>query len=203
MTEYKLPKLSYDFNELEPVISEEIMQVHYNKHHAGYVNNLNEAVKKLREAEARGDLAQQIVIDGAIKFNGGGHINHTLFWENLAPVGNGGGEVPDGELKDLICQTFGSVEHLIEIMTPMCVGVQGSGWGWLGYCTVCKQLRPFTTENHDLLVTKGAMPILCIDVWEHAYYLQYKNARADFVKAIWSIINWNVVEQRFLALRKK
>jgi Fe-Mn family superoxide dismutase len=203
MTEYKLPKLPYGFNELEPVISEEIMQLHYNKHHAGYVNNLNEAGKKLREAEAKGDLVQQIVIDEAIKFNGGGNINHTLYWENLAPIGKGGGELRDGELKALINETFGSLDHLIEIMTPMCIGVQGSGWGWLGYCAVCKQLRPFTTEKHDLLITKGAMPILCIDVWEHAYYPQYKNLRADYVRAIWTIINWNVVEQRFLALRKK
>lgn len=203
MTEYKLPKLPYGFNELEPVISEEILQVHYNKHHAGYVNNLNEAERKLREAEAKGDLVQQIVIDGLIKFNGGGHVNHSLYWENLAPQGKGGGELRDGELRSLINETFGSLDHLIEIMTPMCNGVQGSGWGWLGYCTVCKQLRPFTTENHDLLITKGAMPILCIDVWEHAYYLQYKNLRSDYVKAIWSIINWNVVEQRFLDLRKK
>lgn len=202
MTEYKLPKLSYELNELEPVISEQIMQVHYNKHHAGYVKNLNESVKNLRDAEARGDVSQQIVIGGAIKFNGGGHINHSLYWENLAPIGRGGGELHDGPLKDLICETFGSLDHLIEIMTPMCIGVQGSGWGWLGYCTVCKQLRPFTTDNHDLLVTKGAMPILCIDVWEHAYYLQYKNLRADYVKAIWSIVNWNVVEQRFMTLRK-
>ena len=201
MTKYSLPKLPYGFQELEPVIPEEILQIHYNKHHAGYVNNLNEAIAKLREAEARGDLTQQILIGGLIKFNGGGHINHSLYWENLAPQDKGAGELQEGPLKDLINETFGSVDHLIEIMTPMCNGVQGSGWGWLGYCTVCKQLRPFTTDNHDLLVTKGAMPILCIDVWEHAYYLKYKNARSEYVKNIWSIINWNVVEQRFAALR--
>lgn len=202
MAKFTLPKLPYSFNALEPVISEEIMQIHYNKHHAGYVNNLNDAETKLREAEARGDLTQQIVIDGLIKFNGGGHINHSLYWENLAPQGRGGGELGDGELKRLVDETFGSLDHLIEIMTPMCNSLQGSGWGWLGYCTVCKQLRPFTTDNHDLLITKGAMPILCIDVWEHAYYLQYKNQRAEYMKNIWSIINWNVVEQRFLVLRK-
>jgi Fe-Mn family superoxide dismutase len=201
MSKHVLPKLSYSFQDLEPVISEEILQLHYNKHHAGYVNALNEAISKLREAEAKGDLTQQIVINEAIKFNGGGHINHSLYWENLAPQGKGGGELPDGPLHQLIDETFGSLDHLIEIMTPMCIGVQGSGWGWLGYCTVCKQLRPFITEKHDLLITKGAMPILCIDVWEHAYYLQYKNQRTEYVKNIWSIINWNVVEQRFNALR--
>lgn len=203
MTEYKLPKLPYELSELEPVISEEIMQLHYNKHHAGYVNNLNEAVKKLREAEARGDLVQQIMLNELIKFNGGGDINHSLYWENLAPQSAGGGELRDGELKNLIIETFGSVDHLIEVVSSMCNSIQGSGWGWLGYCTVCKQLRPCITEKHDLILTKNAMPLLCIDVWEHAYYLQYKNLRADYVKHIWSIVNWNVVEQRFADLRKR
>ncbi len=202
MSEYKLPKLPYDLNELEPAISEEILQIHYLKHHAGYVNNLNDAVKKLRDAEARGDLAQQIVINGSIKFNGGGHINHSLYWENLAPTDKGGGVLRDGALKDLICKAFGSLEQFIEVMTTLCAGIQGSGWGWLGYCTKRKQLIPLTTETHDLLITKGLMPILCIDVWEHAYYLQYKSARIDYLKALWSVINWNVVEQRFLDLQK-
>jgi Fe-Mn family superoxide dismutase len=203
MADYKLPKLPYEFDELEPVISAEILQLHYNKHHAGYVNNLNDAVKKLREAEAKGDLVQQIMLNELIKFNGGGHINHSLYWENLVPQSKGGGELRDGELKSLIIETFGSVDHLIEIISSMCNSVQGSGWGWLGYCTVCKQLRPCSTEKHDLVLTKNAMPLLCIDVWEHAYYLQYKNLRADYVKNIWSIVNWNVVEQRFADLRKR
>ena len=202
MAEYTLPKLPYEFNELEPVISEEILRLHYSKHHAGYVNNLNDAMKKRKEAEANGDLVQQIMLNDLIKFNGGGHINHSLYWENLAPQSKGGGLLQDGKLKSLIVETFGTLDHLIEVVSSMCNSVQGSGWGWLGYCTVCKQLRPCITEKHDLVLTKNAMPLLCIDVWEHAYYLQYKNLRADYVKNIWSIVNWNVVEQRFTNLQR-
>ena len=197
--EYQLPKLPYEIADLEPVLSAEILQLHYGKHHAGYVKNLNDAIKKLEGAKA--DLSQQIAINELIKFNGGGHVNHSLYWENLAPQSKGGGKLQEGKLKGLILETFGSVEHLIEILSSMCNSVQGSGWGWLGYCTVCKQLRPCTTEKHDLIQTKNAMPLLCIDVWEHAYYPQYKNVRADYVKNIWSIINWDVAEGRLAALQ--
>ena len=197
--EYQLPKLPYEIADLEPVLSAEILQLHYGKHHAGYVKNLNDAIKKMEGAKA--DLSQQIAINELIKFNGGGHVNHSLYWENLAPQSKGGGKLQEGKLKGLILETFGSVEHLIEILSSMCNSVQGSGWGWLGYCTVCKQLRPCTTEKHDLVQTKNAMPLLCIDVWEHAYYPQYKNVRADYVKNIWSIINWDVAEGRLAALQ--
>jgi len=198
--EYQLPKLQYELNELEPVISTEIMQLHYSKHHAGYVKNLNSAIKSLDGA--KGDLVQQISLNEIIKFNGGGHINHSLYWENLAPQSKGGGKIREGKLQSLIVETFGSVDHLIEILSSMCNGVQGSGWGWLGYCTVCKQLRPCSTEKHDLILTKNAMPLVCIDVWEHAYYPQYKNLRADYVKNIWSIINWDVAERRLADLQR-
>lgn len=197
MAAFTLPTLPYGLDELEPILSRELMDLHYNKHHAGYVAGLNEAKKRLRGADAGSDLAAEITVQEALRFNGGGHLNHTLFWENLAPQGKGGGHLGAGKLRSCIEKTFGSLEHLIEILTPMCLGIQGSGWGWLGFCTTCRQLRPVTTEKHDLATTKSVMPLLCLDFWEHAYYPKYKNAKAEYLKSIWMIINWPVVEARF------
>ncbi|HSW86674.1 MAG TPA: Fe-Mn family superoxide dismutase [Rhabdochlamydiaceae bacterium] len=194
---YKLPDLPYDLNALEPVISAEIMQLHYSKHHAGYVNNLNTALQKYQEAEKKNDLAAMIALQKAIKFNGGGHVNHSIFWTNLAPQGKGGGEQPKGELATAIKEEFNSFENFIEKMSAQTNAIQGSGWGWLGYCKEKKGLRVATCANQDPLSTEGLVPLLGIDVWEHAYYLQYKNVRADYVKNIWKIVNWKNVEERF------
>src|SRR5882724_9190342 len=132
-TPYKLPELPYDFSALEPVISGEIMQLHYSKHHNAYVTNLNAALEKYHEAEAKGDVAAMIGLQQAIRFNGGGHVNHSIFWTNLAPVGKGGGGAPAGDLAKEIQQAFGSVETCVEKFSALAVGVQGSGWAWLGY----------------------------------------------------------------------
>jgi len=196
---YKLPNLPYALDELEPTISKEIMQLHYEKHHAGYVKNLNTALEKESEAERKSNLAEQIRIDEAVRFNGGGHLNHTLFWENLIPTSKGGGTLHEGPLQKIITTTFGTVDRCIQLISEKSIAVQGSGWGWLGYCTEQGHLRALSTEKHDL--PKGFMPLLCIDVWEHAYYLQYKNDRATYVKAIWSIINWKKVEERLIATK--
>ncbi|MDU8357042.1 superoxide dismutase, partial [Pseudomonas syringae pv. actinidiae] len=139
-------------------------------------------------------------IQPALRFNGGGHLNHSIFWKNLCP--KGGGE-PSGPLADAIKRDFGSFENFITRMTAKTVAIQGSGWGWLGLCPVSKRLQIVTCANQDPLEgTTGLKPLLGIDVWEHAYYLQYKNARPDYVKAIWSIINWKDVEARFIAAEK-
>jgi len=196
---YKLPDLSYALDELEPTISKEIMQLHYEKHHAGYVKNLNAALEKEAVAEKAENLREQIRIDEAVRFNGGGHLNHTLFWENLIPTSKGGGTLHEGPLQKIITTTFGSLDRCKQLITEKSIAVQGSGWGWLGYCTEQGHLRALSTEKHDL--PKGFMPLLCIDVWEHAYYLQYKNDRASYVKAIWSIINWKKVEERFMVAK--
>lgn len=194
---YKLPDLPYDFNALEPVISAEIMQLHYSKHHNAYVTNLNAALEKACEARDKGDLETMIALQQAIKFNGGGHVNHSIFWTNLAPVGKGGGEAPKGELLKAIQKDFGTLESFIEKFSALTTGIQGSGWGWLGYNKALGQLVMTTCANQDPLSTQGYIPLLGIDVWEHAYYLQYKNVRADYVKNIWKIINWKNVEERF------
>lgn len=196
--QYKLPDLPYDYNALEPVISAEIMTLHHNKHHAGYVTNLNKALEQLAEAEEKNDLSAQVGLQSAIKFNGGGHINHSIFWTNLAPKSKGGGTPPSGgSLIEAINHSFGSLDKFIEGLSAKAVAIQGSGWGWLGYNKAKKALEIATCDNQDPLVTKGLIPLLGIDVWEHSYYLQYKNVRADYVKAIWNVINWKNVEERF------
>lgn len=196
-TSYQLPELPYDFNALEPVISAEIMELHYTKHHKGYVTNLNAALEKYHEAETRNDVAQMIALQSAIKFNGGGHINHSIFWTILAPISKGGGQGPKGELAKMIERDFGSFEVFKEKFNTATTAVQGSGWGWLGYSKGQKRLEIAACSNQDPLSTQGLVPILGIDVWEHAYYLQYKNVRADYVKAIWQVFNWKNIEDRF------
>ncbi|XP_046406084.1 superoxide dismutase [Mn], mitochondrial isoform X2 [Ischnura elegans] len=190
-----LPDLPYDFNALEPVISAEIMKLHHGKHHATYVTNLNVAEEKLHEAKAKNDVSAIIALAPALKFNGGGHINHSIFWSNLSP--NGGGE-PSGDLMQAICRDFGSFENFKTQLQATAVGVQGSGWGWLGFNKQSKRLQLAACANQDPLeATTGLVPLFGIDVWEHAYYLQYKNVRPDYVKNIFNIANWKDVEARF------
>jgi len=194
--QYKLPDLPYDFNALEPVISAEIMTLHYTKHHATYVANLNKALEQLADAEQKNDISAQIGLQSAIKFNGGGHINHSIFWTNLAPANQGGGS-PEGALAKAIEHSFESFDKFVEKMSTKTIAIQGSGWGWLGYNKNTNHLEIATCENQDPLVTKGLTPLLGIDVWEHSYYLQYKSARADYVKAIWRVINWKNISERY------
>jgi len=194
---HTLPDLPYDYNELEPVISAEIMQLHHSKHHATYVNNLNVAEEKLNDAVAKSDVSSVIGLHGALKFNGGGHLNHSIFWQNLCPGGSGD---PSGELAAAIIRDFGSFEAMKEKLSASTVAVQGSGWGWLGYNKGSGKLQLATCANQDPLeATTGLVPLFGIDVWEHAYYLQYKNVRPDYVKAIFEIANWNDVAARFAA----
>ena len=195
MAKYELPQLPYDFAALEPVISGQIMELHYTKHHQGYVNNLNAALEKYHDAESKGDIGAMIALQSALKFNGGGHLNHSIFWTNLAP---GGKALGKGDLAQAITARFGSVEKLIETLSGMAVAVQGSGWGWLGYDKLKSELVVAACSNQDPLSTLGYVPLLGIDVWEHAYYLQYKNVRAEYVKNIWKIVDWSNVEERFL-----
>ncbi len=194
---YTLPELPYDYAALEPVINAEIMKLHHDMHHKTYVTNLNKAMEQLAEAQQKQDIAAAIALQAAIKFNGGGHINHSIFWTNLSPVNKDGGKAPEGALANAINQEFGSMEKFIEQISAKAVAIQGSGWAWLGYNKAKGKLEIATCDNQDPLSTKGLIPLLGIDVWEHAYYLQYKNVRADYVKAIWSIINWKNVAERF------
>ncbi|KAL7685087.1 putative manganese/iron superoxide dismutase [Plasmopara halstedii] len=197
-----LPDLPYDFGALEPSISGQIMEIHHQKHHQAYVNNYNAALEQYDEAESKGDHAKLLGLLQALKFNGGGHVNHSIFWTNLAPKGQGGGSEPEGELRKAIDQTFGSFDVFKKNMAAKSAGVQGSGWGWLGYSPETKSVGIVTTANQDPCSTTGYVPLLGIDVWEHAYYLQYKNVRPDYLKAIWEVVNWKNVEERYLAAKK-
>ncbi|XP_065342185.1 superoxide dismutase [Mn], mitochondrial [Cloeon dipterum] len=197
---HTLPDLPYDYNALEPVISAEIMQLHHSKHHATYVTNLNVAEEKLAEAQAKNDVSTIISLAPALRFNGGGHLNHSIFWQNLSP--NGGGE-PTGALLEAIKRDFGSFENMKNQLSASTVAVQGSGWGWLGYNKQSKRLQIAACPNQDPLeATTGLSPLFGIDVWEHAYYLQYKNVRPDYVKAIFNKANWADVAERFAKASK-
>lgn len=199
----QLPDLPYAYDALEPVISAEIMELHHSKHHNAYVTNLNAALEKHAEAEAKGDVSGMIAQHSAIKFNGGGHINHSIFWTNLAPQSQGGGEPPKGALADAINAKWGSLDKFIEAFNAKTAPVQGSGWGWLAWCPVNKIPLIWTCSNQDSLqATTGLIPLLGIDVWEHAYYLQYKNVRPDYLKNIWKVVNWANVTERYEAAVK-
>uniref|UniRef100_A0A7M5WSQ1 Superoxide dismutase n=2 Tax=Clytia hemisphaerica TaxID=252671 RepID=A0A7M5WSQ1_9CNID len=194
-SKHTLPALDYEYSSLQPIISEEIMTLHHSKHHQTYVNNLNAAEEQLQDALSQGDLPKVIGLQPALRFNGGGHINHTIFWTNLSP--NGGGE-PKGDLLAAIVRDFGSFANMKEQLTNATVAVQGSGWGWLGYDKKTSMLTIDAMANQDpLQSTTGRIPLLGIDVWEHAYYLQYKNVRPDYVKAIFDIVNWSNVSERY------
>ncbi|XP_063387005.1 superoxide dismutase [Mn], mitochondrial [Cydia fagiglandana] len=191
---HTLPDLPYEYSALEPVISREIMALHHDKHHATYVANLNAAEEKLAAAQAKGDIDTVINLAPALRFNGGGHINHSIFWQNLSA--NGG--KPSDQLTKAINQDFGSIDNMKNQLAAASVGVQGSGWGWLGYNKQMKKLQIATCSNQDpLQATTGLVPLFGIDVWEHAYYLQYKNVRADYVKAIFDVANWADISARY------
>ncbi|KAF8153133.1 manganese superoxide dismutase [Crassisporium funariophilum] len=194
---HTLPALPYAYNALEPHISEEIMTLHHTKHHQTYVNGLNAA----EEAYAKTDsTAKQISLQSALKFNGGGHINHSLFWKNLAPANSGGGKLGSGPLEKAIVRDFGSVEEFKKKFNTTTAAIQGSGWGWLGYDSSTKKLEIVTTANQDPLLSH--VPILGVDIWEHAFYLQYKNVKPDYLSAIWNVINFEEAERRLLEASK-
>lgn len=192
-----LPALPYAYDALMPSISGEIMTIHHTKHHQTYVNNLNATLEQYANAEAKGDVTKMIALQPALKFNGGGHINHSIFWTNMAPPAKGGGGTPSGELQAAIDSTWGSFDNFKTTFAAQTVAVQGSGWGWLGYNKATKQLEIATCANQDPLT--HLVPLLGCDVWEHAYYLQYKNVRPDYVKAFWEVVNWKNVAERFAA----
>lgn len=196
---YKLPELPYAFDALEPHIDEETMKLHHGKHHNGYVNNANaaleghEELQKLSVEELLAKLDEvPEEIRTALRNNAGGHANHSLFWEILSP--EGGGE-PTGELADAINDTFGSFDEFKNLFETAATGQFGSGWGWLVVDN--GELKVTSTANQDSPLSQGQTPILGVDVWEHAYYLNYQNLRADYVKAFWNLVNWDEVTRRF------
>ncbi|EJT82181.1 hypothetical protein GGTG_02155 [Gaeumannomyces tritici R3-111a-1] len=192
-----LPDLTYDYGALEPYISGQIMELHHSKHHQTYVNGLNGALEAIAKAQEAGDASAVAAQAPMINFHGGGHLNHKLFWENLAPAsgGDGGGD-PDGKLKGAIEADFGSLDVMRKQMNAALAGIQGSGWAWLAKDKKTGALSVVTRANQDP-VTGGLEPLLGIDAWEHAYYLQYQNRKAEYFDAIWNVVNWKTVAARF------
>lgn len=194
---HTLPDLPYDYNALEPIVSAQIMQLHHGAHHKTYVTQLNVTEEKYAAALEKRDLTMQIQLQPLLKFNGGGHVNHSLFWKNLCPTTS---FEPPTVLKEPLERSFQSVDHFIQQFNATTAAIQGSGWGWLCYHPSLKQLVITTTANQDPVeATQGLIPLLGIDVWEHAYYLDYKNVRGDYLKNIWKVVNWKEVEKRFQA----
>lgn len=197
---HTLPDLPYDYNAIEPVVSAETMTIHHSKHHNTYVTNLNVSLEKLDSAVSAGDVSAIVGLEGALKFNGGGHINHTLFWENLCAKEDS--ELKDGPLKTAIEEAFGDVDSMKQELSAKSVAVQGSGWGWLGYNAKTGKIECATRANQDPLeATTGLVPLMGIDVWEHAYYVDYRNVRPEYVSAIWDVVNWDTVEKRLVAAK--
>ena len=195
-TTYQLPKLPYDFSALEPVLSSEAVQIHYLKHHQAYVSNLNKSLDLYHIAERKKDMDAIVSLQEDIHFNGGGHINHTFFWHTLAPK-NKIKEKPEGKLYHLIEENFVSWEEFQKEFNTFAGKIKGSGWAWLGIDKKTKQLEIQTTKNHDTIKSLGLVPLLVVDVWEHAYYLQYRNEKKSYLQAIWNILNWEKIEERF------
>ncbi|WP_018025008.1 superoxide dismutase [Corynebacterium ulceribovis] len=197
MAVYELPQLAYAYDALEPHISAEIMELHHTKHHQNYVNGANAALDKLEAARKDGSIAGVVTgLSKDLAFNLGGHTNHSLFWKNLAP--NAGGE-PTGELAEAIVRDFGSFEAFQDHFNGAALGLQGSGWAVLAYDKVGKRLviEQMTDQQGNLSIDLA--PLLLLDMWEHAFYLQYKNVKADYVKAVWNVFNWDEVAARYAA----
>ncbi|EFR03791.1 superoxide dismutase [Nannizzia gypsea CBS 118893] len=196
ITKVALPDLPYDYGALEPAISGKIMELHHSKHHQTYVNSYNDAVEKLASAQGKADIQTQVSLQALTNFHGGGHINHSLFWENLAPKNAGGGEPPSGALAKAIDESFGSLESFQKTFNTALAGIQGSGWGWLVKDKQTGKIQIKTYANQDP-VSGQFIPLLGIDAWEHAYYLQYENRKAEYFGAVWDVINWKTVEKRY------
>ncbi len=191
---YSLPDLPYDYAALEPHYQAENLQIHHDKHHAAYVTGANTTVEKLEEARSKEDFGGLVGLEKTLAFNVSGHVLHSMFWKNLSPDG---GDRPTGELAAAIDEHFGSFEAFQGQLGQAAVLVQGSGWGALAWEPLGKRLVVEQVYDHQANLAHGGVPLLVFDVWEHAYYLQYRNVRADFVKALWNIVNWADVSERF------
>jgi Fe-Mn family superoxide dismutase len=191
---YILPDLPYPYDALEPHMDEETVRIHHDMHHNGYVNGLNKALEKLEEAREKQDFDLIKHWERELAFNGAGHMLHTLYWESMSP--DGGGQ-PRGKLAAQIERDFGGLESFVKEFSAAAAAVEGSGWALLVYSREDQNLIILTVEKHQNQMLPGTVPILALDVWEHAYYLKYKNKRADFIKNWWNLVNWRGVEYRF------
>jgi Fe-Mn family superoxide dismutase len=198
MSKYILPDLSYDYGALEPFISGAIMTLHHDKHHAAYVNGANLALEAMEEARANNNLTNINKLQKDLAFNLAGHINHGVFWKNLSPEG---GDKPTGDLAAAIDEFFGSYDGFMAHFNASAMGIQGSGWNILAWDSLGQKLIIEQLYDHQGNLAPASIPLLMLDMWEHAFYLDYKNVKADYVKAYWNIVSWPDVQARFEAAR--
>jgi len=196
VSEYSLPDLSYDYGALEPHIAGEIMQLHHSKHHQTYVTGLNSTLEQLAEARAKGEFGALGGLEKSLAFNLGGHVNHTAFWTNLSP--DGGGK-PEGELAAALDDAFGSFDAFRAHFQANALAIQGSGWSILGWDSLGQRPLIFQLYDQQGNVPAGVVPLVLLDMWEHAFYLQYRNVKADYVTAWWNVVNWSDAAARFQA----
>ena len=198
MGAYTLPDLPYDYAALEPAITGEILELHHAKHHAAYVKGANDTLEQIAEAREKEQIAptQLVGLEKTFAFNLSGHVLHSIFWQNLSPDG---GDRPDGVLADAIDEHFGGFEAFKRQLSTATASVQGSGWGVLAWEPLGRRLIVEQVYDHHGNVGQGNVPLLVFDAWEHAYYLQYRNVRPDYVAKLWDLVNWNDVTARFTA----
>jgi superoxide dismutase, Fe-Mn family len=200
---YTLDKLPYDFGALAPAISEEQLTLHYTKHHQAYVTGANAVLEKLTKARKENAEIDMKATLKEFSFHVGGYRLHSLFWENLAPAGKGGGGEPQGELAKAVGAGFGSFARFKKEFTQAAASAEGSGWAVLTYCMRTNRLLIMQLEKHNVNVIPGYRILMALDVWEHAYYLDYRNDRAKFIESFWTIVNWNEVNRRLVSHVKK
>ncbi len=198
MAVYTLPDLPYDYAALEPHISAKIMELHHSKHHKAYVDGANNALSQMAEAREAGQFQNINRLEKDLAFHLGGHVNHSIFWTNLAPGSNG---APEGDLASAVDEFFGSFEKFQAHFTATAMGIQGSGWAVLSWDPIGKQLIIQQLFDQQSNTAQTTIPVLQLDMWEHAFYLDYQNVKADYVQAFWHIVNWENVHQRFEAAR--
>lgn len=194
---YKLPDLDYDYAALEPHISARIMELHHSKHHQAYVTGANAALDAMAEARESNAFANLPKLQKDLAFNLGGHVNHSIFWQNLSPAG---GEA-DGDLLAALNENFGSYEKFKNHFTAAALGIQGSGWAYLAWDSIGNRLIIGQLYDQQGNLAMGNLPLLMLDMWEHAFYLDYQNVKADYVKAFWNIVNWSDVAKRFASVK--
>ncbi|ALE75739.1 superoxide dismutase [Pseudonocardia sp. EC080610-09] len=198
MAEYTLPDLPYDYGALAPHIAPEIMELHHSKHHNTYVQGLNATIDKLAEARSTNDFGAVVGLEKTLAFNLGGHVNHSAFWKNLSPDG---GDKPTGDLASAIDDDFGSFDAFQAHFTAAATTIQGSGWAVLGFDRLGQKLLIHQLYDQQSQLPAGQTPIVLLDMWEHAFYLQYKNVKPDYVKAWWNVVDWADAAERFAAAR--
>jgi superoxide dismutase, Fe-Mn family len=200
MATYVLPDMPYDYAALEPAITGEILELHHSKHHAAYVKGANDTLDRLAETREKGDFSGLVGLEKTFAFNLSGHVLHTIFWENLSPEG---GDRPDGELAAAIDEHFGSFDAFSKQLSSATATVQGSGWGVLAWEPLSERLVVEQVYDPHGNIGMNTTPLLVFDAWEHAYYLQYRNVRPDYVQKLWSLVNWADVTRRFTEARGK